>query len=496
MGMQSPFVGSSTSAITPSLGVGGLSAPSLGSTGSLTGSPLGMDAMFPSTMDTFGSEASIPQMLMQVLQMLQMLLSQLFGGMGQSPMSGMDSGSSGSGSSDSPVGGSSSCGGSGGGGSPYDGGSSGGDSGVGGSSGSDSGGVDPYSGASGGPDSTSGSGGGDYGGSGGDYGGDSTAGSGGSDSGPTGGGNNAPVSNKGGVQFGVNGRPTWQGSSYQKLSPDEQMKKVKGMGLSTYAIDLNSQNNSQDQELLSAAQRNGVQIQGNIGIDRNSVHSFDDAYAKAKAEGAAIGKQAGGKVKYFQLDNELDHFVDPEGDGTMDPQKYQIALGIVKGLSDGLKSTDPGAKTIVNSTQAPSGLPFLKQLQKDGVDWDVTGYHWYSQTDGNDIETSGSTQNGGGTTVANVAKELGKPIWLTEFNGGANGSGPTANRQKNAGIISNQIKDILQHASEYGIIGANVHELMDEPELGSSESQYGMLDGNGNDTPSSLAIKQMLASNG
>jgi hypothetical protein len=294
-----------------------------------------------------------------------------------------------------------------------------------------------------------------------------------------------------GVEFGVNARPTWGNSSYQKLSLDDQMQKVKSMGLGTYAFDLKSGNAKQDLEILNAADRNGVKVQANLGMDRNSFKNFDDAYAAAKAEGQKSGKLYGDRVSSFQLDNELDAWVYPNGSTTPDPQRLKVAEGIIKGLHDGLKETAPDIKTIVNTTQAPSGISLLKQFQKDGLDWDVTGFHWYSGN-GTDITTSGGTGNGGGTTLGNVSA-LGKPIAITEFNGTPqNGQGPTANRSANANIVSNQMKDIIANAKKYNIISANVHELMDEPELDAVEGNFGMLDPNGNPTVSSNSVAAVM----
>jgi hypothetical protein len=288
----------------------------------------------------------------------------------------------------------------------------------------------------------------------------------------------------------VNGHPTWGGSSYQNLSADEQMKKVKSLGLGTYAIDFNSGNAAQDNEFLDAAERNGVNVQVNIGVDRNKFSGYDDAYQAAYKEGAAVAKQINGRAQYFQLDNELDAFVDPGHTGNIDPQKYQIALGIIKGLQEGVKSADPNAKTIVNTTEAPSGIAFLKKALGDGADWDVTGYHWYS-ADGNDITTTGGAGNGGGTTLQNV-HDLGKPIWITEFNGQPSGNAGPSAAGNNSQILAGQIAGIKANAQKYNIIGANVHELLAEPERSGAESQYGILTNTGGDTAASAAIRQAL----
>jgi Glycosyl hydrolase catalytic core len=50
-------------------------------------------------------------------------------------------------------------------------------------------------------------------------------------------------------------------------------------------------------------------------------------------------------------------------------------------------------------------------LWDDGVRWDITAVHWYSNQ-GN-IEKAGCRS---GANVAAIDASFGKPVWITEFN--------------------------------------------------------------------------------
>ncbi|CAM6001829.1 unnamed protein product [Sphagnum balticum] len=142
------------------------------------------------------------------------------------------------------------------------------------------------------------------------------------------------------------------------------------------------------------------------------------------------------------------------------PANFQIAQSELQRLNAGLLSTAPNAETIVNSTNQSTAMPFLQQLQTDGVNWDITGYHAYT-VDGNIYGADP------GETLSNAAS-LGKPIYITEFN---------------------------SVAQQYDIIGANAYELCNQPENGASpESQFRVLNSSGGTTETSDAITAWMNS--
>jgi hypothetical protein len=287
----------------------------------------------------------------------------------------------------------------------------------------------------------------------------------------------------GGVLFGVDGHPEW-GGSYNNLTPQQQADAVKAMGLGTYQADINEYSTQQTQALLTATENDGLQFLANIGANPSSFSDAQTAYSQSFQEGATEGQDFGSQIKLFQLGNEMDGFAEQS------PQNFQIAEAEIQGLTAGLKSTDAAAETIVNSTDTPTGIQFLNQLQADGVNWDITGFHSYTQN--GDVADSGDQ-----TTLASVAA-LGKPIYITEFNGWTSSDGATgpAGLPGNAQLITNSMNSIESVAQQYNIIGANVYELLDQPEISGSESGYGVLNADGSSTATSDAITAWMSSGG
>ncbi len=287
----------------------------------------------------------------------------------------------------------------------------------------------------------------------------------------------------GGVLWGVDGHPEW-GGSYSNLTPQQQADAVKAMGLGIYQGDINSSSTAQTQALLNATQADGLQFLANIGASPNSFTSAQQAYNESYQEGAAEGQQFGSQIKLWQLGNEMDGFAESS------PANFQIAQSEIQGLTDGLKSTDPTAQTIVNSTDQPTGIQFLQQLQADGVNWDITGFHSYTQN--GDVADSGD-----GTTLAADAA-LGKPIYVTEFNGWSSSDGSTGPSALpgNDQLITNSMNSIKSVAQQYDIIGANMYELLNQPEISGSEGQFGVLNADGSPTVTSNAVTAYMNSGG
>jgi hypothetical protein len=288
----------------------------------------------------------------------------------------------------------------------------------------------------------------------------------------------------GGVVFGVDGHPEW-GGAYDNLTPQQQADAVKAMGLGVYQGDINAGSASQTQALLTATQNDGLQFLANIGAGPGAFTNAQDAYNQSFQEGAAEGQQFGSQIQLWQLGNEADAYA------MSSPQNFQIAESEIQGLTAGLKSTDPTAKTIVNTTNQPTGIQFLQQLQADGVNWDITGFHTYTQN--GDI----ADNSGDGTTLAAVAA-LGKPIYVTEFNGWSSPDGTTGPSAMpgNAQLITNSMSSIESVAKQYDIIGANAYELLNQPEIQGSEGQFGVLNADGSSTATSAAITAWMNSGG
>jgi hypothetical protein len=287
-----------------------------------------------------------------------------------------------------------------------------------------------------------------------------------------------------GVAIGIDGHSDWTGT-YANFTPQQTLDQVKSMGLGTYQTDLNPDDPTLTQQVIDAAQKDNIQVIGSIGPDNpQSYSSASQLYTDSFDDAAKMGAQFGSGIKLWQLGNEMDTWA------TSSPQNMQLAEAEISGLTAGLKSTDPTAQTMVNSTNGETGIQFLNQLQADGINWNVTGYHAYTQA--GDVADAGQ----GGTTLADDAA-LGKPIYVNELNGwtSANGDqGPSA-LPGNAQLITNSLDSVLSVAKQDNIIGVNVYELLNTPEISGSEGQFGVLNADGSPTATSEAITQYMQNN-
>jgi len=148
--------------------------------------------------------------------------------------------------------------------------------------------------------------------------------------------------------------------------------------------------------------------------------------AKAFAYATAMIQRYHGQIHYWELSNELDIFclfrkgdIKPDGQvynygspsgwnpAEIDEKRYQVALATLRGLSRGIRSVDPTARLIVN-TGGWLHVGFLDRLQQDKLDYDIVGWHWYSDY--------GDIRKVQGKPLLNHLVSYQKPIWITEGN--------------------------------------------------------------------------------
>jgi hypothetical protein len=93
-----------------------------------------------------------------------------------------------------------------------------------------------------------------------------------------------------------------------------------------------------------------------------------------------------------------------------------------------------------------------------------------------------------------------KPIWITEFDKSSitPNLGPSSDPREQARALRAALSEIAADAERYGVIGADIYELLDEPELLNnpnlkpSQSQFGILDAQGRPTAASVAVQDFL----
>ena len=267
---------------------------------------------------------------------------------------------------------------------------------------------------------------------------------------------------------------------YSKIPVTEQMKLLTSTGMSW--IRTNCQSISCPQ-VISAAAASGVTVLKSTGGTPDA--TLDEAGNYAAAYSFAISGGHNQSFKYYEAGNELDNWVGGNGgDGSTRAQynaaRYLQARGFVRGLIDGLHAANPGAKVVV----ADAGwchYGFLDMLWQDGVQWDITGVHWYS--DQGNIEHAGCNK----TNVAAKHAAFGLPVWITEYNAKIADSDPVLQAAWISGFIT-QIKSV---ATTYNIQAAFVYELLDESNLTGPNSHYGVFYGDGSPK---IAIGPMVRS--
>lgn len=157
--------------------------------------------------------------------------------------------------------------------------------------------------------------------------------------------------------------------------------------------------------------------------------------------GSYVAKRYKGKIKYYQLANEVTGTAVKPSDSNFKGETYQDDFGIqysteryeavrgwVRGMSKAIREQDSSAQIVLSGHWVLYDV--IDRLIKDGVDFDILGWAWYAN-DGNDV-TKRETPDGKSTI--NLATELAKfnkKLWVIESNladGTYPKDGKTANR--------------------------------------------------------------------
>ena len=95
--------------------------------------------------------------------------------------------------------------------------------------------------------------------------------------------------------------------------------------------------------------------------------------------------------------------------------------------------------------------------------------------------------------------EFRKPIWITEFDKSSTSPtiGPNADPRAQGQALKVALNEIVAAAEENEIVGADIYELLDQPELlkpnvQPCQAQFGILDSHGDPTYASEAVEDFL----
>ena len=296
--------------------------------------------------------------------------------------------------------------------------------------------------------------------------------------------------------WGINGHPLTKTDYNGNLT--EQINTIKDLKLSSYRFDVlldtkgYAKNESRFSSLLKILKKNAISPLPTVMQSGFKDMDISAIYDIAYKQGSNFASTYGEYLSVIEVGNEGDNktILSAKVDGT-NASHYNIVkarrlLTATKGFIDGLKSIKPEVRVTLSFSWIH--FYYLQMLKEFNVNYDIIGYHWYSNM--GDITNARSY----GNVLTLVSKRFNKPIWITEFN---YFKGTTiVNFARQNQYITNSLQKILSQ----GIIsGFFIYELYDQPALKrrySTEACYGLIykdsTGNYNKKEAYLGYKQLV----
>ncbi len=305
------------------------------------------------------------------------------------------------------------------------------------------------------------------------------------------------------VDFGVNGHSLAAGP-YSDMPLDRQISLLQSLGLKTYRVNVNPTHPDKFArlaQLIAIAEHENIRILPVVVLPPKQYSDENTAYNQAKSAMAELAKQFDTRITVWELGNEYDLYsIKPGANGASpedyNPEKYAVVRGLIRGMLAGLREASPSAKSIVETSQhTPTSLDsgFIERLIADGITYDITGYHYYSR-DGRLPIVDGKN------SLQILHDRFHKPIWITEFDKASISRevGPSSDPKEQGMALLAGMSEIAANAKRYGVIGADIYELLNEPQLlhspgvNPSQAQFGILESDGRSTDASRAVQKFL----
>ena len=191
------------------------------------------------------------------------------------------------------------------------------------------------------------------------------------------------------VNFGVNGYPLNPKTGYHE-SLEQEITQLKTLGLRNFRVYVDPAKTDRFDrlsQLIILAQQEDIQILPVLVIKAKNYTSEDSAYNDARSLTHNLTKQFADRVSVWELGNEYDLYCVNQRAGAgmalsdYDTEKYNVVRGLIKGMLAGLHEGSPSSRSIIQTSQngrnPDSG--FLQKLIQDGVNFDITGFHYYSK---------------------------------------------------------------------------------------------------------------------
>jgi hypothetical protein len=225
-----------------------------------------------------------------------------------------------------------------------------------------------------------------------------------------------------GFKWGTQLRP-YAANRYTDALMDQQLDLAQSLGVKWARLDWHNFNDfAWHDRIIDEANKRGIAvvlILEDIGVPSD----VSDAPAKAKARAKEIATHFAGKIRYYQLFNEVSGTIlkGPEYPGTdfkrdYDEAKYKEIRDWMKAAIAGIKDADGSAKTVVSSQWTQVAV--IEELISDGIKFDIIGWNWFSDmmSGGYLDEPIVAETRDNKITLLEKLKGFGKPLWITELN--------------------------------------------------------------------------------
>jgi len=274
--------------------------------------------------------------------------------------------------------------------------------------------------------------------------------------------------------WGINGHPITQ-KDYAPSTWDDQIKLLKDLKIDSYRIDAQLtdegiiKSESKFSTFINKLIANKISPFVVLSVGGIKSGNKKDIFNNSFNQGKNFGKSISKNIAVIEVGNEFDNkILNGAYDGTKeshyDLAKADALMMQLSGFISGLKAANSEVK--ISLSVGWVHYHYLQLLQDYNIDYDIIGYHWYSNM-GNITDVKGY-----GNVLKTVADRFKKPIWITEFNF-RNGSLDNKHEEQ---------KKYIQHsglevAKNQYVSGFFIYELLDEPAFEASnpkESFYGL----------------------